>query len=135
VFRISSLGKPLGCTLCLGGTHASGHFDPILVLLSPLYFLYPYSETLLVLQTLWLASSVVPLYLLALRATGNPRIGVALAATFVAYPALHGVSLFDFHSLALIIPLFLWLAYCFETERWKAYSAVVALLLFCREDV
>jgi uncharacterized membrane protein len=135
VFRNSSLGSPLRCTLCVGETHSSGHFDPILVLLSPLYLLYPYSETILVLQTLWLASSVVPLYLLALRATGNPRIALALGAAFLAYPALHGVSLFDFHSLALVIPLLLWLAYCFQTERWKTYGVLLVLLLLCREDI
>lgn len=134
VFRLSSLGKPLACTLCVGGTHASGHFDPMLVLLSPLYWIYPYSETLLVLQTLWLASSVIPVYLLVLRATENPRVALAMGAVFLVYPALHGVNLFDFHSLALIIPLLLWLAYCFVTERWKAYAVLVVLLLLCRED-
>lgn len=135
VFRHSSLGNPLACTLCVGGTHSSGHFDPMLVLLSPLYLLYPYSETLLVLQTLWLASSVIPIYLLVLRATENPRVALGVAASFLAYPALHGVNLFDFHSLALIIPLLLWLAYCFVTERWRGYWALFILLLMCREDV
>jgi uncharacterized membrane protein len=135
VFRHSSLGSPLACTLCVGGTHSSGHFDPILVLLSPLYLLYPYSETLLLLQTIWLASSVIPVYLLVLRATESPRVALGIAASFLVYPALHGVNLFDFHSLALIIPLFLWLAYCFVTERWKGYWALFVLLLTCREDV
>lgn len=135
VFRNSSLGYPLRCTLCVGGTHASGHFDPILVLLSPLYLLYPYSETLLVLQTAWLASSVVPLHLLARRAIGDPRVALAVTLSFLAYPALHGVSLFDFHSLALIIPLLLWFAYFFVTERWKSYGVTLVALLLCREDV
>jgi uncharacterized membrane protein len=135
VFRHSSLGSPLACTLCVGGTHSSGHFDPILVMLSPLYLLYPYSETLLLLQTVWLASSVIPIYLLVLRATDNPRVALGIAASFLVYPALHGVNLFDFHSLALIIPLLLWLAYCFVTERWKGYWILLAMLLACREDV
>jgi uncharacterized membrane protein len=69
------------------------------------------------------------------RATENPRVALGIAASFLVYPALHGVNLFDFHSLALIIPLFLWLIYCFVTERWRAYAVLVALLLLCREDV
>ena len=59
--------------------------------------LSPRAETLLVLQSVWLATGVAPLYLLGKKRLGNPWFGVLLAATYVLYPALHGANLFDFH--------------------------------------
>src|SRR5690606_19430724 len=56
IFYQSIHGRPLGCTFIKGGTHISGHFDPLLVLLSPLYLIYQSAETILVLQSVWLAT-------------------------------------------------------------------------------
>lgn len=136
VFRRSSLGDPLGCTLCGGGNHAfDGHFDPILVLLSPLYWLYPQAETLLVLQSLLLGSTVFPLYLLARHWRLSPVVQLVIVASFCVQPSLHGINLFDFHSLALAVPLLVWLLWAFEAGRDKAYWVFLALLLLVREDM
>src|SRR5690606_34018461 len=64
IFYQSIHGRPLGCTFIKGGNHISGHFDPLLVLLSPIYLIYQSAETILVLQSVWLASGVVPLFLM-----------------------------------------------------------------------
>src|SRR5262249_8190235 len=48
IFYQSAHGHPLACSLLKGGTHSSAHFDPLLVLLSPLYLLFPRAEFLLV---------------------------------------------------------------------------------------
>ncbi len=135
IFRQSSQGIPLGCSLCGGGSHLTGHFDPILVVLSPLFLLYPFAETLLLLQTVWLASGALPVYLLGHHHLRHRGAAAALALAYLAYPALHGVNLFDFHSVALCIPLFLWLLYCLERDiRWGYYVSLFALLLV-REDI
>jgi uncharacterized membrane protein len=135
IFRQSSQGKLLGCSLCGGGSHLTGHFDPILVPLSPLFLLYPFAETLLVLQTLWLTSGAIPVYLLARHHVRHRGAAVALAVAYLAYPALHGVNFFDFHSVALCIPLFLWLLYCLERGFRAGYYVSLALLLLVREDI
>ncbi len=135
IFRRSSLGDWLGCSLCGGGNHLSGHFDPLLVLLSPLYLLYPKAETLLVLQSAWLASSLVPLCLLCLHYGLRSWEGVVLAALFCVYPALHGANLYDFHSLTLMIPIALWWLWAFERDRKRLYWVIFALMLLTREDV
>jgi uncharacterized membrane protein len=135
VFRQSSEGIPLGCSLCGGGSHVTGHFDPLLVLLSPTFLIYPFAETLLVLQTLWLASGAIPVYLLTRHHAGHRGAGVALAVAYLAYPALHGVNLFDFHSIALCIPPLLWFLYFLEQERARSAYLTLALCLLVREDV
>lgn len=134
IFRQSSQGIPLGCSLC-GGSHLTGHFDPILVPLSVFYLIYPFAETPLVLQTLWLASGAMPVYLLTKHHTAHRGVALALAFAYLLYPALHGVNLFDFHSLALCIPLFVWFLYFLETRRTTAYYVMLPVLLLVREDI
>lgn len=132
----TAFGDPLGSSISRKWTHyARGHFDPILLAIAPLYRLYPRAEFLHAFQAIWLGSSVIPLFLLARRFGANPFLTFSLCFGFLAYPALHGVALYDFHSLSLIIPLLPWAWWALEEERALAYATSVALLLSCREDV
>ena len=70
LFWHASHGNGLRSTLVKGDTHLAAHFDPILILLSPIYMLAPRAQTLIVLQSVWIAAGVVPLYLLAQRKLG-----------------------------------------------------------------
>lgn len=135
IFYQSLHGKFLGCSFIKGGWHGSAHFDPILVLLSPLYLIQARAETLLALQSFWLGAGVVPVYLLAREKLGSPWVAVGLALCWTLYPALHGANMYEFHSLTLINPLVVWLLYFFETGRIKSYYAMMAVLLLCREDI
>jgi uncharacterized membrane protein len=135
VFFNSLYGRPLGCSFVKGGTHASAHFDPILVVLSPLYRLYPRAEFLLVLQSVWLGMGVFPAYLIGSRTLKSRAAGWVWALAYAVYPALHGANLYEFHSLTLIAPLVLWLFWFLEEERLVAYGVAVVLLCLCREDI
>lgn len=135
IFYQSSHGNPLGCGYCRGGNHASGHFDPILVFLSPSYRLYPQPEFLLALQSFWLGSGVIPVYLLAHTKLKLRWMAFALSVAWILYPAMHGANMYEFHSLTLISPLIVWLLYMFERGHRIGYFAVFALLLATREDV
>ncbi|XXT17855.1 DUF2079 domain-containing protein [Sorangium sp. So ce429] len=135
IFYQSIHGRPLGCSWLRAGYHGSAHFDPILVLLSPLYLIYPRAEFLLVLQSVWLGAGVVPVYLLARDKLEHRGKALLLAAVWAVYPALHGANMYEFHSLALISPLVVWLLYFYETGKDRLYWATLAALLLCREDV
>jgi uncharacterized membrane protein len=135
IFYQSLHGHPLGCSFIKAGNHSSAHFDPILVLLSPIYALYPRAELLLGLQSFWLGAGAIPAYLLARRLLESRLAGLALAVVYVAYPALHGANMYEFHSLSLIAPLVLWLLYFFEGGNKVGYFAALAVLLLVREDV
>ncbi|WP_437966224.1 DUF2079 domain-containing protein [Sorangium sp. So ce260] len=135
IFYQSIHGRPLGCSWLRAGYHGSAHFDPILVLLSPLYLIYPRAEFLLVLQSVWLGAGVIPVYLLARDKLEHRGKALLLAAVWALYPALHGANMYEFHSLALISPLVVWLLYFYETGRDRLYWVTLAVLLLCREDV
>jgi uncharacterized membrane protein len=128
-------GNFLDCTLIKGGNHISAHFDPIIAIIALIYRLYEHAETLLVLQTLWLASGAFPLYLIARRRLHNEWFAALLTLVYALYPGLHGVNMFDFHSLAFIIPSAMWAVYLLDVGGFKRYWAVLALLLITREDI
>ena len=135
VFYQTIHGRALGCSFFKAGTHRAGHFDPILVVLSPLYLLHPRAELLLALQSAWLGAGIFPVYLIANRVLKSRLAGLAFAAMYVAYPALHGANLYEFHSLALVTPILLFALYFLEAGAFRAFFAVVSLALLCREDV
>lgn len=134
-FWNSAHGNWMKCTFVRGGSHFSAHFDPIIILLSPFYRIYPQAEAILVLQTVWLASCAIPLFLHAKRVLRNPWLGAACVLIFYTTPALHGVNLFDFHSLALMMPLAMWLVYAVDANKAVLYWCVLPLFLLVREDM
>jgi uncharacterized membrane protein len=114
--------------------HLSNHFQPLYYLLAPVYALHRDPITLLVMQSVLLASSSVPIYLVARGKTGNAWIALALAAGFLLHPALHGMNSFDFHGLVLLVPIFCFLIYFLESRRMTLFWIFLALALFTRED-
>jgi len=111
------------------------HFAPIFYLLTPLSILLRDARALLIVQTLLLASGVAPVYLLARSKLASATLAVALAAAYLLFPALHGVNTFDFHEIALAVPLLLWSFYCLETGRFRLFGIFLALALFTKEEV
>ncbi len=127
-------GNWLGCSFIKGGTHASAHYDPILIALSPAMLVHRGAETLIIIQGVWTASAALPVYMVGAR-KGGRVFGLALAFAFLAQPALHGVSTFDFHSMGLSIPFVVWAVYLVERGAIVGYAVAIALLLICREDM
>jgi len=110
------------------------HFQPILFLILPLYGLFPRAETLLVLQSVVLALGALPVYWLARDELGA-RVGVAFAGLYVLYPALHGVNSFDFHPVALAVPMLLFCFYAFTRKRYSWGMVLAVLAMMCKENV
>ncbi len=135
IFFQSSHGRPLACTFLRGGTHASAHFDPILVILSPLYRLWPRAEFLLTLQAVWCGAGVVAAYLLGRYQLHSRTWGLIWAVAYAVHPALHGANLYDFHSLTLVFAPLLFALYFLLSGKLRLYFATLALLLLIREDV
>ncbi len=135
IFFHSSQGNPLGCSMMRNGYHSTAHFDPILVLLSPLYHLWPRAETLLVLQSVWCGFGVVPAFLLGRHHLKSPWAGVALAAVYALHPALHGANVLDFHSMTLIVSPLLLAIYFLETGNSRGYYLLLPFMLLIREDI
>ncbi len=116
------------------GYHRLGqHFTPALLLWLPLYALFPYPATLLVLQITLLTAAGLLLYRLA-----RERLGVAIATlitiSFYAANAVVGPSLANFHDLCQV-PLFTFTLFlAVEQRRWWVFWMAAAVVLAIRED-
>lgn len=114
--------------------HLGSHFEPILFLITPFYFIWPNIIVLIFLQALALALAVWPLYLIAkARLSSKFLVFAFIFAYFLSRP-LRGVGLLDFHTDAFLIPLAFLSYYLLITKR--NFWAIVSLLLMlcCKES-
>ena len=110
------------------------HFAPIYYLLAPVYALFRDARALLVVQSLFLGLGALPVYLLTWKKTRSAALAFALAASYLLFPALHGVNAFDFHEIALATALLLWSLYGLETERPGLFVVFLVLALMTKEE-
>jgi len=129
-------GGPLFRTTPLGGTMSlvGGRHAFFVYVMAPVFRLVPRPETLLVIQSLFMGASVVPLFLIARRRVG-PWIACLSSCLLVLYPPFHGSVLYDFHTLPLSTFFLLTSLHLFEVRRsgWAALVTLLALSL--HEDV
>lgn len=110
------------------------HFHPILALLGPIFRLVPSALTLLVVQDLLIAASVLPIARLAQRLLGR---GGALLVGF-AYGlgwGLQGAVGAQFHEVCVAVPLLAVGGVAFVERRWGACMAWLAPLVLVKEDL
>ncbi|WP_461863634.1 DUF2079 domain-containing protein [Thermococcus sp.] len=115
-------------------THFGVHFQPILFFLVPIYRLFPYVETLLILETLALATAVFPLYFLSFQVLRDKQKSLVISILYLINPALHGINRYDFHPVAFAVPLSFLLMYYWEKENYRHASIIASLILLVKED-
>lgn len=110
------------------------HFHPILVLLSPLYWVWSDPRVLLIAQAVLVASSIVPVVVFARSRLGEP----AALLVGLAYATFWGIQAgigYDFHEVAFA-PLLIALAILFaDRRRWVPFFVTVLLLLCVKESL
>ncbi|MEK7551124.1 MAG: DUF2079 domain-containing protein, partial [Patescibacteria group bacterium] len=77
------------------------HGDIILVLLSPLYLIWSDPRMLLLLQTVVLSLGSIFVYLIARKVLVDKNLSFAFALSYLLYPAVGYVNLYDFHAVSL----------------------------------
>ena len=110
------------------------HFQPWIAVIGPLYRLFPTPVTLLVVQGLLFALAAIPIVRLAAT-----RLGVAVGVFIaIAYGLAWGIAqalAFDFHEIALAVPLLAFSLVAVVEERWRAALLYALPLVFCKEDL
>jgi len=117
-----------------GVSHLRIHFSPILLLITPLYFIYQHASTLLFLQSLGLALGAFPLYLEAEERLRG-KLKWVVVAVYLLYPATWSIAFFDFHPVAFAVPLLLSAYRFMRKNRRKPFYVTCSLSLFCKETV
>jgi uncharacterized membrane protein len=118
-----------------GGSHLGVHTSFIMLLMVPIYALAPFTETVLVIQTLVLALAAVPLYLLAKKVLESDLQALALALLWLSHPAVAGANFYDFHAVSFAPVVLFTTAYFWWCGRWRPFWLSVVLLLSVKEDM
>ena len=128
-----------------GMSYFGDHFAPILFVFVPLYAIWAHPLVLVVGQAMALAVGSVLVHRIALthlepdRAEGDEmrlaRYGAwAVTVLYALHPALLHIAMFDFHPVALMIPLSLGAYYGYLTRRWLWLAVCLVLLAACQEE-
>ena len=110
------------------------HFHPILMLLGPIFRFFPSAFTLLIVQDLLIAASVLPIARLAQRFLG--RGGAVLVG--LAYGlgwGLQGAVAAQFHEVCVAVPLLACAGAAFVERRWGRCMAWLAPVILVKEDL
>ncbi|MFN8492093.1 MAG: DUF2079 domain-containing protein [Caldilineaceae bacterium] len=134
-------------------TRLTDHVEPILALISPLFWLWDDVRALLLFQVVMVAMGAWPLYELALRRLDQlltpaeqtqiwcveplrqwtRPLALLLALAYLLTPQLQSAVLTEFHAVPLAVPLLLWSFWAIETHRWQQF-VIAALLVACVKE-
>lgn len=110
------------------------HFHPILVLLAPVYRLFPSGLTLLVVQAVLLGVSAWPLTRLAVERLGR-RPGLVVGIAYAVSFGLQGAVRSQFHEIAFAVPLLAFGLVALLRGRSVAAACWLAPLVLVKEDL
>jgi uncharacterized membrane protein len=105
------------------------HFEPILLPLALLFFVWDDVRILLIAQSLALALGALPVFWLARARLASPWVGLAFATAYLLSPHLQAANIADLHADPFAVAPFL-LACWYATQkrwRWMWFWAVVVM--------
>jgi uncharacterized membrane protein len=111
------------------------HFEPALVLLTPLYWLGLGVPGMLAAQAVAVALAAPALYALARTTGASRRLAAIPALLWLASPAVAAVNLFEFRPGTFVSVLLVLSVLAAREERWVLLAATTALALGLKEDV
>lgn len=111
------------------------HADFILALLSPLYLIKDDVRILLVFQSVSIGLGSIPVYLLAKKILKNKIIAFGVVLSYLLNPAIQWTNIYDFHAVALAIPLLLTAFYLAYSKRWNWFLIVAFLAILTKEQI
>jgi uncharacterized membrane protein len=118
------------------GRHLLGdHFDPTLVLLTPIYWAGGGPEALLILQALLVALVAPLLYKLARLRCASPGLALLPATLWLANPITLTQTIDDFHHTPVAAPLIVGSVVALQQNRIVLFSVAALLACGLKEDI
>lgn len=110
------------------------HTTLVLLLVAPVYALFPFPDTLFILQVCGVYSTVIPLYLVALELLRKPIAAFLIAGAALASPLLLHMAMAPFHPETWIGAAVLWSFYCYLRNRAIGYWISFGFAAGCGEQ-
>lgn len=113
----------------------SFHSDFLLILIAPIYKIFPFTETLLIIQAFVVALGAIPVYLIAKHIFKRNRLPLLFSLLYLLSPIVERANIFDFHSEVLAITFLLFTFYFLLTNRLKSFLLFFFLALISKETI
>ncbi|XTZ12777.1 MAG: DUF2079 domain-containing protein [cyanobacterium endosymbiont of Rhopalodia inflata] len=118
----------------LRGIHILGdHAAFILYAIAGLYKIYPSVYWLFSLQAIALSLGALPVWQLARHENLTKNLATVIAASYLLYPLIFNLNLFDFHPETLTLPAFFWALLAAKKNNIFAFSLALIFILSCRD--
>jgi len=111
------------------------HPNCILLLWLPVYTVWRSFYSLLFFQSLMLAVSAWPLYLLAKRALKDDAAAVLIGATFLLFPTIASQHVNQIHDDQFALPFLMFAFYFFWTENFRKFVVTMVLACLAKETI
>ncbi|HXU26468.1 MAG TPA: DUF2079 domain-containing protein [Bacteroidia bacterium] len=110
------------------------HFDPILILISPLYYLFG-TYVLLVVQIAFIHVGAFGVYKIAAQQLQSKKLALITITSFLAFYGILSALSFDVHTNVFAAMLIPWLFYFFTNSNWRNMFIAATLVLICKENM
>ncbi len=111
------------------------HFNPILYLFVPLYYLIPSVNWFIISQSAALSLAALPIFLLAKQVTQSEKQALIWAVIFLINPYLINAAIWDFHPVSLAVPLIALGLLAIEQKRLLLFTIANLTLILCQEQL
>ena len=137
--NIAATGKPwcFNQELLVPGAmnYLSVHFVPLIYALAIPFKIWPYGETIIILNLLLMMSAVIPMYKLTLTYHHNKRFALFVVVLLLLSPTFQYLVLYEFGMLRFSIPIILWMLCFWQKKKMLGYYLFVLLAVLVREEV
>lgn len=130
----SSRGRFFASSIMGNCNSLGNHFEPVLLLLAPLYRLFADVKVLFAVQALALSSAMIPLYLTAKQKLEGRIPVLSVVAAYFLSRGIQGAGMFEFHTDCFLPLLLLYAYYFLITDRRRGTIWMCLLMLLCKEN-
>lgn len=136
MWRYSQFLSPITTVHAYSGTLIfTDHIELIYLILSPLYWVWNNTMTLITAQAFFVSVSVFPLYLIARKYKLNEFLNFSLCASYLMFYGIQAAIWNDVHSIVFGASFLAWFIYFLDTKKLKLSILFFVLAILSKEDV
>jgi len=105
------------------------------ILFVPIYYFYQNPNIFLIFQALVVGLGALPLYWLGKLFFKNNILTLLIPFTYLLNPMVHDITLFDYHPIAIAMPIFMFAFYYLNTKSYGKFYLLAFLLALTKEDL
>jgi uncharacterized membrane protein len=111
------------------------HFEPILAVFAPLWWIWPSADMLLTAQAIVLALGALPVFWLARKHLGSDRAALGLSLAYLIYPPVQWLGVDEFHPGTLGCTFLLFAFWYLDEDRLIPFGIFSLLACTTREEM